>query len=62
MRARGEPDAAVVCDGEGPRLAAKDSVDATVSAIYEVGTDGRVGLVTVSGTTSKPVLEPCGRS
>ncbi len=45
------------CDGEGPRLAAKDSVDATVSAIYEVGTDGRVGQVTVSGTTSKPVLE-----
>jgi tetratricopeptide (TPR) repeat protein len=45
------------CDGEGPRLAAKDSVDATVSAIYEVGPDGRVGQVTVSGTTSKPVLE-----
>jgi Gram-negative bacterial TonB protein C-terminal len=45
------------CDGEGPRLAAKDSVDATVSAIYEVGTDGQVGQVTVSGTNSKPVLE-----
>src|SRR5712664_2173917 len=45
------------CDGEGPRLAAKDSVDATVGAIYEVKTDRQVGQVTLSGTTSKPMLE-----
>jgi len=45
------------CDGEGPRLAKKDSIDAAVSAVYQVGTDGQVGQVTVSGTTSKPVLE-----
>jgi hypothetical protein len=45
------------CSGDGPRLAAKDNVDAVVAATFEVGPDGSVADVNVSGTDSKPVLD-----